>query len=59
MNDKQADDQYSPEETAERFARNLRRLLNMPPSTQRPLKQRKRGRPRKRKLKPPRVINDP
>jgi hypothetical protein len=46
------DDQYTPEETARRMERGLRRALNMPPAPQRQPKERKRGRPRKRVLKP-------
>jgi hypothetical protein len=45
-------DQYSPEETAERFHRAVKRSLNMPHAAQRVSKLKKRGRPRKRKLTP-------
>jgi len=48
----ESDDQYSPQEIARRMDRVLRRALNTPHTTQRPLKQKKRGRPRKRKLMP-------
>jgi hypothetical protein len=46
------DDQYSPEETAQRMDRILKRVLTTPHKIQRPLKQKKRGRPRKQKLTP-------
>jgi len=45
-------DEYSPEEIARRFALGVQRSLSMAHKVQRPLKQKKRGRPRKRKLTP-------
>jgi len=45
------DDEYSPEEIAARMERALRRALATPHTTQKP-KPKKRGRPRKRALKP-------
>ena len=45
------DEQYSDEEIRERMARGLKRALSTPPKPQRPPKG-KRGRPRKRVLKP-------
>jgi len=54
MNDKQTDDQYSAEETAQRLERGLKRALNMPHKPQvesSPKKQRaaRKGRVRKGK----------
>lgn len=51
MDDKVADE-YSPEETAHCFEQAVKRSLNMGHTIQRPAKQKKRGRPRKRKLTP-------
>jgi hypothetical protein len=45
------DDEYSPEEIAARMERALRRALATPHITQKP-KPKKRGRPRKRALRP-------
>jgi hypothetical protein len=47
----QADDQYSPEETAQRMALAIKRSFTMSHVAQKPTKK-KLGRPRKRKLKP-------
>lgn len=47
-------DEYSPAEIAERMGRALERALDMPHQTQKP-KPKKRGRPRKRVLKPRRT----
>ena len=48
---KRPDDDYTPEEIAARMLRGLRRALATPHATQKP-KPKKRGRPRKRMLKP-------
>ena len=45
-------DDYTPQEAAERAGRVLERMLVTPHATQSPPKERKRGRPRKRVLKP-------
>ena len=49
MTDKH-EDEYSPDEIAERMLRGLKRALATPHTTQKPKP--KRGRPRKRVLKP-------
>ncbi len=45
-------DEYSAEEIARRFQHGVERSLTMQHKPQRPMKQKKRGRPRKRKLTP-------
>lgn len=44
--------EFSPEEIARRFQRGLERSLTMQHKPQRPQKEKKRGRSRKRKLTP-------
>jgi hypothetical protein len=53
MDRKQPDDEYSPEEIAERMGRALKRALSMPPKPQRESSKKKikSGRRRKRKLR--------
>jgi len=47
------DDEYSPEEIAERMGRALKRALSMPPKPQRESSRKKRRPARKRRLSKP------
>jgi hypothetical protein len=51
MDDKQLDEQYSAEETAERLERGLRRALNMPHKPQVESSQKKRRAARKGRVR--------